>query len=390
MKQFFYALLAPGLFAGCSYSNRQVAELPFHYRHNLYLSCGLRDSIKGEFMFDTGAYGLHIDSLFNRRPGMQLNKQVAYTNSAPCGQAQFDSPLQFHAGGIGYYPSNVGFVDAKASFGRRCDGIIGWDLFADRVIQINYKKKILTVFAGEDFEPEPGYTAIPMKLQDNKLLVNLSVAVSDHINIKGDYLLDLGFGGSIFFTKQSMDAYGLDILRQKKIDFAREQGTLYTRRSYGCILQARAIELDTLLLKQPVIECSKDETGVLAAGDYVGLLGNRALEHFDVVIDLVKMMLYLKPNEDYSKPMEFNNIGIGFNDRTDLCDGLMVCSVYSGVPNPGIMCGDIVTHVNGQAVKNDPERFMDEMQAITGKPVTLLLHRSGKTMQFNLLAKKEF
>lgn len=362
--------------------------LPFHYERNLYIQCKVNEKVKGSFMFDTGAYGLYLDSLYNQNSGLHLQQTLGTISIPGVEPYHFPDPppVTFACGDIQMEYKQMTIIQTKASFGKICDGIVGWDLFTDKVLHVDYLAKQLTVQKASGFVPDTSFTAIPLQFHDNRFYLPLRVALSAACVVQGNFLLDLGFGGSVYLTGDTYRNYRLDTLKNKKLEFTMDWATLHKQRTVAYISKCRSIQINKWSLENPSYECALDTSGVLGGGDYVGLLGNRALERFDVYIDLAKHVLYLKPNIDYKKEMLIRTMGFGFSDRTDICEGLVVraLDVEGEAIRQGLRPGDIVTHINNKAINTDTENQIKQLYAQTGQSHSIKFRRRDSVFTLKL------
>lgn len=93
---------------------------------------------------------------------------------------------------------------------------------------------------------------------------------------------------------------------------------------------------------------SADTSGLLQSGPYIGILGNNILEKFNVLFDFKNRNLYLKPNEDFSKPYVFDRVGFSFVDRYKTHGGWIVTGLTENSPaeKQGLRIDDKILFVN--------------------------------------------
>src|SRR5688572_8307834 len=117
------------LLSSCRFFEKKAVILPFSYDRNLYFKCKVND-VEGNFMFDTGAYGLALDSLYNARSGLGF---ANYYSSNPNDGNNLH--VKFSSGEISYQPDLLQVIHIKPAFGKDCDGIVGWDFLANKTIE---------------------------------------------------------------------------------------------------------------------------------------------------------------------------------------------------------------------------------------------------------------
>jgi len=375
---FFFLLLS------CGFLKNKETEIPFNFDRNLFFSVMLNDTIKGSFMFDTGAYGLVLDSSFDQNSGLKF---FSFDPAIP-EEFRLKKSISLSVSNIVYDTENTYVMDMKKSFGKECDGIIGWDLFKDKAILIDYKKKKIKVIDPTIFAADPSFSKVPLTFTNNFIYLHPEIVLDNGNKISGDFILDVGYGGCVLFTNESAKKFKIDSLISEKLYFESAWGTLYSK-SQGFVFRGKSLKLAGLELQNPLLDCSLNESGILASGPYAGLLGNRTLERFDVVIDFGGKALYLKPNADHKEKMKFN-LGLSFIDRTDICDGWFVNYVFKGTNShkEGIKTGDLVTHINNNPVKEMSPADLPELFKTEDEEMLLTLNRANKTFQVKIKLKE--
>ncbi len=370
-----------------SCNSPESEDIPFSFDRNVYFAGTINDTIKGNFMFDTGAFGFYLDSTYEQNSGI---KDVAIISEiCPNPDNRWRRKfLELTVANITYTTDNSYTLDMKRSFGRSCDGIIGWDLFKDQAIFIDYKKQTVKVVAVEKFSFDPAYKKIPLTFKENRIYVTPEIILANGKKITAEFLLDVGYGGCIIFTNESVQKYKLDSLATKKMEFTGAWGSLYDRSS-GFVFRGKSLKLGGLELTEPLLDCSRNEKGILASGPYAGLLGNTALKKFEVIIDFAGQMLYLKPNADNTKKMKMT-LGMGFIDRTDICEGWLVNIIQpeSEAGKAGIKPGDIVTHIDQKPVQNIAKSSLDELFDKEGEEILFTIKRENEILNFKIRLKE--
>jgi hypothetical protein len=229
MKKSTYCILIVLIVTSCRNSNIQI---PFNYERNIYFKGFLNDSIEGDIMFDTGAYGLWLDSTYNERPGLRFGYYS-------CDIPGYDGlrKLKFSANEISYDPDYFSPINAKRSFGRQCDGIVGWELFKNHVIEINYEDSIVKILDRNQIDNT--YTKIPLIFNNKGFFIKMTVIIHPGLEITGNYLLDTGYGGIILLTGETVRNHNIDFVAGKRVYFARDWGTSQKSKSLGFILRAQ-------------------------------------------------------------------------------------------------------------------------------------------------------
>lgn len=383
---YFFAVIQI-FFTSCTIFEKKEIKIPFTYDGNLYLKCKINATFIGEFMFDTGANGLYLDSTFNQKSGLKYSFNQTEVMSVPQNESN-KLPLVFECSTITFTPSYPYTMDIKKVFGKQADGIVGWDLFNHKVIKIDYLKSIINVVDSSDFIVDNSSINIPLTF-GRYILMGTEVIFNEVGGIKGDFVLDLGYQGSVLLTNATTNKINLESSGDKKIQYISDWGSL-NGKATGFVTKAKSIKFASLELINPLVFCSKDRNGPLASGEYLGLIGNRILEHFDVIIDFSRKMMYLKPNINYNVRMQFTKSGLELIDRTDVCAGWLVNRVYyeTDAEKTGIKPGDTITEINNHDIKEFLYNDIKEVFNRDGDSVSLKVKKGASHLKINIKLKE--
>ncbi len=331
--------------------------IPVKYHGHIYLKIS-RDSVNGNFVFDTGSpLPLLYDSLFYAQSHYKHKRTVkALLPGAGTKEEKvtvvLDSiriPLKDSV----YYARLTPVSKLKPILGDYVDGILGINFFLNQVMQIDYKKEYINVFTSIDFLATEGYVKVEMKANKDKkrFYVPLTVAINDTTQVQGDFLLDLGSGGSIGFTSATATKYKLSQKIDKKVAYYTEYGGIGgSGNSFD--FKAKSVKIGTFTLKDVVMDYSQNKTGALSKREYIGILGNDILSCFDVIFDFKNSNLYLKPNSSINEPFSFSRLGFSYVDRNKTLGFWNVTGIYKNslAEKSGLKIDDKIIRVNGTPV----------------------------------------
>lgn len=352
---------------------------------HIYLPVTIRDSVQGKLLFDTGASDLYLDSLFHIRN---------FPESSPTGKGAIGGagnkmqiirilmePIAFTLPSGSYLsPKITPLLHLKEIMGRQADGIVGRRFFKGKYIEIDYPKGRFSVTNHPD---TTGYQRLPLSFQKGYLFVQATVKVSGK-TIEGWFLLDTGSGGSATLTSTTAAKYDLTNAPGEKASYHNSQGGLGGTSDHTRIV-AQEVILDTFRLKDLAISYSADTSGALASKNHMGLIGNRVLNRFDVIIDLKYMNLFLRPNADYGKPFKNYGHDILYVDRTDIYDGFVVTGMRIGgeAEKAGLKENDILVAIDSVPLKKLSRKEVNKLLNDTEKIHVLSVQRSGETHELN-------
>lgn len=341
--------------ASGTYGNPKTQKVPddaisITYSDHLYFQLNF-DSIKGNYLFDTGADGIYYDSIFyyenqfNHKnislgclPGVGLNTQFV--------KVVFDT-IKFKLKDRNFTTRISPIINLKQIVGDFADGIIGGRLFNDLVMEINYDNEYVKIYTSIDSVDTKSYEKIKLSRVKNRYYLPLSVKINDSLVVTGDFLLDLGSGGSVSFTNFTSTKYNFASNIGFKIPFYSKYAGIGGESS-SFDFMSDSLSIGRFKLNNVVMDYSIDKTGAMSKGKYVGILGNEVLEKFDIIIDNINDDLYLKPNSKINEPFRFSTKGFSYVDRNHTKGAWIVTGIYkeSNAEKAGLKIDDKIIKVN--------------------------------------------
>ena len=187
-------------------------------------------------------------------------------------------------------------------------GVIGYDLFKDLVIEINYSSKYIILNNPENFKYKPCKKCAVLKLEfyNNKPYLNAEVSENA---IKTPIKLLIDSGGSDALWLFEDDSLGIKSKHNYFKDFLGYglNGSVYGKRT----------TIDALYLKNFVLENANvaypDSSSISSAKSVKsrnGTLAGNILKRFNMIIDYQKAIMTIKKNALYKEPFSYNKSGI--------------------------------------------------------------------------------
>ncbi len=111
------------------------------------------------------------------------------------------------------------------------------------------------------------------------------------------------------------------------------------------------------------MDYTENTSGILSKRKYLGLVGNKILERFDVIIDYINSYLYVKPNKKFNKPFKASKKGFYCKNRSETLKGFIVSGFYknSNAEKSGLKIDDKIIKVNGQKVSTTNYKKIKEI-----------------------------
>lgn len=311
-------------------------------------------------------------------------------------------------------------------------GIIGYDVFRDFVVEIDYVGHWIRFHDPVTYRSPTGkkWETLPLAVHDKKAFMEVGVKFEGQPAMEAMMLLDTGSSDAVWlFEKDSMsvpDRYFQDFLGMGL------NGNIHGRRVVMDRLSIGKFTLENAKTAFP----DRESYGHLERlGDRDGSLGGEVLHRFKIIVDYPKGQVSFQRNKYFSQPYRFNLSGISlkqnglryiaeqFADPVKLrgiseagggkegpVNGLLqfenrvatqikavpeivVSGIRAGSPADaaGLKEGDVILAVNGRkAYRYKLQDILGMINTETGKKVDLLVKRSDSDLIFSFVLKDVF
>lgn len=305
-------------------------------------------------------------------------------------------------------------LDLSNRMGIPVHGIIGYDLFRDFVIEIDYLKKRLVIY---DPEAYPGQKCrncdeLDLIFHRNKPYVNISGKINGK-TLPLSLLVDSGSGDALWLFENDQ---GIALPRDHFRDFL---GYGISGSVYGSRSRIEGINFGKYEL--PLVTASFPDTlyykGIEIYEKRNGSVGSQVLSRFQLTIDYPGKKIRFKPNRNFRNPFEYDMSGVvvahdGFTVIKDIlrnplalreddkngsiAGNLVYKSTYnvkfslepqykivevrpeSPASNAGLRENDILLRINGKpAFKFTLSEITNLLSSKEGKKIRLVIERNG-------------
>jgi hypothetical protein len=188
-------------------------------------------------------------------------------------------------------------------------GIIGFDLFRDFTVEINYSSKYLRLNKPETFVHRKCRKCEQFNLSfyNNKPYINGAVKI-DVENLPVKLLVDTGSSDALWLFEE--DSLGMKPLNNKYFeDFLGKglSGSVYGKRT-----KVKSFNLKSFVLKN-VNVAFPDSTSISYARKHEernGSISGELLKRFNIIMDYKNAKVTLKKNNKFKSPFRYNKSGI--------------------------------------------------------------------------------
>jgi len=188
-------------------------------------------------------------------------------------------------------------------------GIIGYDIFKDFVVEINYNSKFIRLHNPNSFKTKSlkKWKTIPINLNKQKPYVDAKV-VMDTVETDVKLLIDTGSSDSLWLFEDKEDG----LIPNKDLFFVDYLGKGLSGSVYGKRSKTNSFILSDFRLSN-VNVAFPDTVSITTAKEYKernGSLGGEILKRFNIFFDYSYKKIHLKKNSYFKDPFTYNNSGV--------------------------------------------------------------------------------
>lgn len=261
----------------------------------------LKVTIKNDqhhFIFDTGAFTIISDELkdkINAKKSDIIFEAIDANNAKSKMDVFTINTLKIadlNIKNVNFSFADISWISSRAC--KKISGILGANMMKDRVWQIDFKNKTLTVSDKIENASSSGLVEIPFTEGNFTSVPKIEVNIRGHIL---DYIFDTGSGMSFSLNQQSYN-------KIKDNNFLVFEGLL--AQSLNSISKGERqvdlmeVQLGNVNVGNQIIDSSLEATN---------LLGTKFMEDYLVVLDCINKKIILYPNGNQP---EYNSFGVSF------------------------------------------------------------------------------
>ncbi|UCG27317.1 MAG: aspartyl protease family protein [Bacteroidales bacterium] len=369
--------------------NQKKVSFSFKFINNLIIvPVIINDSDTLHFILDTGL-NTSIMTELSMGDSISLN----YTRQVKLkGLGQGEPVDALHSYGNNFYISGIrgsnqdlfvllqNVFNLSSIFGTRVHGLIGYNMFKNFIVEINYEREYITFYNPQKYKPsryrKKGIT-IPLEIHNTKPYVYGTIILEDNTEVPVKLLLDTGASHALWIDVNSDTRL---ILPDNAVDVFLGKGL--NGDIYGKIGKMHRFNIGKFSFDNPIVAFPDS----LSAGDALGRdnrngsLGSEILRRFHVVIDYPNHQITLYPNSKFRSQFRLNRTGIDIEAPMPEFPYYVISNIRKNSPadRAGLRKGDEIKYLNG---KNTVGMNINDIYAIfqqhAGRRTKLTISRDG-------------
>ncbi|MDD3458222.1 MAG: aspartyl protease family protein [Weeksellaceae bacterium] len=269
----------------------------------------------------------------------KLEAYLSKNNTLGFGKAHIDSADVI----LLYENENLG-----SRFGMQVYGIIGYDLFKDLVVRIDYVRENITFYQHSFFYKKfntSAYTDIDMQISGKKPYLQLNAVINEN-TVPLRLLIDSA-GSDPLWLFENEDIYPDEPYIEDYLGFGLN-GEILGKRS-----RIQSLNIGNDKLEQPTVSFPDSlSVSYVTRTERSGSLGAEILRRYTTIYDYRNSKLFLKKNRHLGEKFYYNLAGLELNQPFPELPYLEVFYVRENSPayKAGLRKGDVVRYVNNKKI----------------------------------------
>lgn len=368
-------------------------EIPFDYVNDFILVDVLfNDVFPLKFIFDTGAE----HTILTKREITDI-LQVNYRRTFTLIGADLQTELYAYlAQGVKMQLNNLRAVNrsilvlAEDYFkfdeisGIKVHGILGADFFRRFVVEIDYSRKRILLHDPSKFDKPKKFETLPAEIHRSKVYANFGVTLQNDTTLPTKLLIDSGASLALLLYTSTHPKL---ILPEQVI--RSNIGIGLGGYLEGFLGRVGELEVAGTPLGG-VVTNFQDISSLAIDSNFLnnrnGIIGNKTLKRFDLIINYVDEEVYLKPNRLRRKAFKYDKSGLYIAAYGKHLNQFTIFDVIDSSPSAiaGLQRGDQILSINRwPAFLMNLDNLNNKLRKKEGKKIRLRILREGEELIFS-------
>ncbi len=318
-------------------------------------------------------------------------------------------------------------MNFSPTLGIPIHGIIGYELFRDFVVEVNYKSQLIHFHDPARYKNKADKKSqtLPLTVVNNKAYIDGNVCVKGEANVPVRLLVDTGSSDAVWLFRDLEK--GLEVPLKHYDDYLGKglSGNIFGKRTMVNLIRIGDFSFKGAKAAFPDM---KSFSALKALGSRNGTIGGEMLRRFNIIFNYQGNEITLRKNGNFNDDFHFNMSGIelqhngvryiaeriadsrgvvysdekAFGDvqilmenrtRLSLVPEIIVSGIRAGSPaaEAGLQEGDVILAVNGKRIHRyklqEVMRLLNEKE---GKRIRVLIERYNRDLLFSFVLKNVF
>ena len=368
--------------------------IPIEIRNGLIIVHSMINGHRALLIVDSGSGISVLDSAFVREAGVDLSSGSAEVKGTAGTTVRLGTARSVQVGDAqltGVAIASVPLDAVRGSVGHDIEGTLGFDLFDQYVVNVDYSAHTLTLSEPDSYVYRGTGITVPLTVSHRLPVVTASLTTRTQGTIPTHLHLDLGASGyALRLAAPFVRAHNL------MADTSTVNGILGIGVGgliRGDLLRLPALSVGGVTIHRPSTALSHESGGAFGeAAESDGAIGASVWSRMHLIIDYSRSQLLLEPRGDFETPDAVTGTGISLTEDVRRARALRVTHVLarSAGESGGVLAGDELIAIDGRAAS--AMTVVDASLALRNAraPLTLEVRRGAEEKTFTVVPRQIF
>lgn len=274
-------------------------------------------------------------------------------------------------------------LELRNYLGSDVHGILGYEIFSRFTVEIDYSKKILTLYAPDRFRKKRKFQKIKMEIVDTKPFITTDIVLPNGETMSARFLVDSGASHGLMLEPSSDTLIQVPEKRVSSIIGRGIGGEISGKVGRIKQLKLGGYKLDDPIANFPDANSYFDSLK-LGSSFRNGSIGGEILNRFTTVYNFSKEELYLKKNASLKRKYYYNLSGLTIKAKGSRLNVFEVSEVrdQTEAKKADIRMGDLILSINGMVLKDlDLNVVNGLLNSKPGRKIKLDINRKGQRIK---------
>jgi len=229
--------------------------------------------------------------------GQSREVAVAGAGGGSNSRALLFESARFSVAGIDFANQRAVILIGSDLMDSRNDGVIGYSLLGHYAVELDYDRRVMTLYDSGTFAPKSGWESLDIYFKNNRIpWIDIAIATKDEPPVRLSTYID-------FASREALELLTRDVNR---FQLPAETKSYYLGRGLsGDIFGQEATIARMRIGSQQLtdVRVAIAAASVRSRQDNAdGIVGNDALRRFNVIFDYAHAKLHIRPNSSFSEP----------------------------------------------------------------------------------------
>lgn len=271
------------------------------------------------------------------------------------------------------------YLKLQESMGIKVHGILGYDLFKNFIVKIDYLNRVLTFYNHDTFKKKLwSYTELPLVVENTKPYIYQTVKLNNSEQIKAKLMIDTGASHSLMLHQNSDSAIVVPEKNIRDILGAGIAGSIEGHVGRIDYMLIDSYRLDEVIARFPDVGTYND---IIENTERHGTVGGGVLRRFSTYLDYKNERLFIKKNKSFRESFDYDMSGMSVVAKGELFlePFYEVDIIRAGTPadKAGLKSKDIILSLNGyQGKALNLSRINEILTSKEGRKIRVKIQRN--------------